>query len=204
MKRIFLSSIILTLFSICVFASGVPSPDLADLTFDENIETPVVPKKASPAIVKHIENIRATFSKHGLKAESERSGEVVIVTIPCSELFAPNSTTLLSSGEKYLRPFSRLLKYPTMYKVIVAVHSDNSGEPEYLEALTSARASAIDSFLISDSGTTGTSLVPYGLAMDMPLNENRSIADRAENRRVEIYIVPNKDMIEMAKSGKLN
>ncbi len=203
MIRGFLSFIICALSLVCMHAGGVPSPDLAELTFDENIETPIVPKKASPAIGRHIENIRTTLAKHGLKAEKERSGEVVVVTIPCSELFAPNSATLLADGEKYLRPFSRLLKYPTMYKVIVAVHSDNTGEAEYLDALTSARASAIDAFMIADSGTSGASLVPYGLAMDMPLNENRSIADRAENRRVEIYIVPNKDMIEMAKSGKL-
>lgn len=183
--------------------AATPAVNPADLSFDENIETPVVPKKATRAIVSHMENIRATVARHGLETNTERGGEVVVVTIPCSLLFAPNSTEILADGEKYLRPFSRLLRYPTMYKVIVAVHSDNTGEADYLDSLTSARADAVDNFLTTDSGTNGESLVPYGLATDVPLNDNRSMAEREANRRLEIYIVPNTAMIETAKSGKL-
>lgn len=201
MGRLYLTLILLCACFILKAAS--PNVDPADLSFDENIEKPAVPKKAAPAIKLHMEQIRATLAKHNLKTETDRSGEVVVVTIPCSVLFAPNSTNLLPSGESFLRPFSRLLKYPTMYKVIIAVHSDNTGEAAYLDALTSDRAIAIDEFLIADSGTMGASVVPYGLSTDSPLNENRSIADRAANRRVEIYIVPNTDMIETARAGKL-
>ncbi len=178
-------------------------PDPAELSFDDNLEQPAVPKKAAQAIVRHMEQIRASLAKHGLRADNERSGEIVMVTIPVELLFAPNGTVLLTDGEKYLRPFCSLLKYPTMYKLIVAVHSDDTGEPAYLENLTSLRATAIDEFLTRDSGTSGTSLVPYGLATDSPVADNNSIASRAANRRVEIYIVPNWQMIETARSGKL-
>jgi len=203
MKRILPILFFALSLAISAQAAQPQHPDPAELSFDENLEQPTVPKKTAQSIIKHMEQIRASLAKHGLQADSERSGEIVMVTIPVDRLFAPNSTVLLEDGEKYLRPFCSLLKYPTMYKLIVAVHSDNTGEPAYLDNLTSLRASAIDEFLTRDSGTSGTSMVPYGLATDSPVADNNSIASRAANRRVEIYIVPNWQMIETARSGKL-
>jgi len=200
-RRLFICALI---FSSVIFSRATsPAENLADLSFDDNIETPAVPKKAAAPIVRHMDNIRATISKHGLNVGTDRNGQVAVVTIPCSQLFAPNDTALLVSGEKYLRPFGKLLKYPTMYKVIVAVHSDNTGEPAYLDDLTSARADAVDYFITKISGTDGSSLVPYGLGCDVPLNDNASISERDANRRLEIYIVPNTGMIETARAGKL-
>jgi flagellar motor protein MotB len=45
--------------------------------------------------------------------------------------------------------------------------------------------------------------VPYGVGFDEPRASNNSIAGRQSNRRVEFYIIPEKQTVEMAKSGKL-
>ncbi len=41
------------------------------------------------------------------------------------------------------------------------------------------------------------------LSASDPLLPNNSTANRRSNRRIEIFIVPNKMMLEMAKSNKL-
>ncbi len=46
-------------------------------------------------------------------------------------------------------------------------------------------------------------IVPYALGSSDPLLPNNSTANRRSNRRIEIFIVPNKLMLEMAKSNKL-
>ena len=43
-----------------------------------------------------------------------------------------------------------------------------------------------------------------GLAYDYPVASNDTEAGRAQNRRVEIYITANEDMIKAAQDGTLN
>lgn len=179
------------------------APDPADLTIDENIATPAVPKKAATAVKRHMADLAQSFTRHGLDATTCRGGEVVAVTIPCSALFPANSATLGKSASGILETIVPMLKYPTMYKVIIAVHSDNTGESAYLDNLTADRANAIDDLLCKLSATEGTNIIPYGMAADDPAATNESVAGRAANRRVEINIVPEWQMIDAAKSGRL-
>lgn len=176
----------------------------ADLDFGTNIETPKVPAKVAPDIREHMNNIKRALEKHKLDVETERSGEVVNIKIPCSVFFAPNDTVIKRAGLDKLRLLSDVLKYPTMYKVIVAVYSDNTGDDEYNDNLTMTRANVIDEFLVGlvPSGTAAN-VVPYGMGSADPRAENNSIANRALNRRVEILIVPEWQMVETARAGKL-
>lgn len=202
MRRAF-AFVVFGLFAVVSIFSENPINSF-DLSFGENIEQPVIGKKAAVPIKEHMKQISTTLSKHFKEVSLQRNGEVVMVAIPCSSLFYPNKSELKESGKKYLRPFLNLLKYPTMYKIVVAVHSDNTGEEDYRFELTDARASAIDDFLCSESEEQGENVIPYGLGSEEPLVSNNSIQDRAKNRRVELYIIPEYQMIERAKSGKLN
>ena len=47
-------------------------------------------------------------------------------------------------------------------------------------------------------------LTTEGLAFDQPVADNSTAEGRAQNRRVEIYITANADMIKKAESGQLN
>lgn len=178
--------------------------DAADLDFGTNIETPRIPAKVAPDVRTHMRNIKKALEKHKLDVEMERADEVVNIRIPCSVFFAANDTVLKQSGLDKLRVLSDVLKYPTMYKVIVAVYSDNTGDDEYNDNLTMARANIIDDFLfgLAPEGTE-VNVVPYGMGSADPRVENNSIANRALNRRVEILIVPEWQMIETARAGKL-
>ena len=177
--------------------------DPSELSYGENLACPTVPSKALSPIKNHLNAVQAWFAKHGYDAKLTRNGEVVLITIPCSSLFAPNSTEIKEAGLKLLQPFVTYLQHPTMYKVVVAVHSDNTGEQGYTDELTSDRANAIDEYLETQGQRQHINLIPYGLGQDEPLKDNSSIANRNDNRRVEIYIIPEWQMIDNARAGKL-
>lgn len=187
-----------------VCRADVGDGSAADLDFGTNIETPKVPAKVAHDIREHMQNIRKALEKHKLVVETERSGEVVNIKIPCSVFFAANDTVLKPASLDKLRLLSDVLKYPTMYKVIVAVYSDNTGDDEYNDHLTMTRANIIDDFLycLVPDGVEAN-IVPYGMGSVDPRVENNSITNRDLNRRVEIRIVPEWQMIETARAGKL-
>jgi outer membrane protein OmpA-like peptidoglycan-associated protein len=173
-----------------------------DMTIEENIANPAVPNKASNAIIRHMDRIGKTFAKHGLEVKTARKGEVIYVIVPCDELFNPNETELKADAHKLLSAFTALLKLPTLYKMLVVVHSDDAGSETYAVSLTEERSNAIDDYFSETLGDD-INLVPYGVGFDEPRSSNNSIAGRQANRRVEFYIIPEKQTVEMAKSGKL-
>ena len=165
--------------------------DEADLTVEQNINTPQIRKKAQKATAcSEIDALRRALISKGYDAKSVRNGEVLKITIPCSKLFAANDTVLKASGCMYLKALEPIIKKPTSYKVIAAVHCDDTGDDIYATALTEARANAIDEYLWELSGQMETYLIPYGIGHDEPLVKDNSIANRATNRRVDFFIVP--------------
>lgn len=203
MKLINTMMALTTAILINISAIAQSNAPISELSLAENIATPIVPKKASLQIKQHMVQIKDKLATHYKDVEMMRNDDVIMVTIPCSDLFAPNGTELKESGKKYLRPFISMVKLPTMYKLLVAVYSDDTGEPEYRDMLTEHRADAIDEFFIAESGTDADGVIPYGMGSDDPLFLNDSMSHRSANRRVEIIIVPEAQMIDTARSGKL-
>ncbi len=140
--------------------------------------------------------------KSGCTVEALRNKEVLLVTIPASALFGPNATELLPNAGEFLAPFRRYLKDPDMYRVVMVMHTDNTGSEQYREELTNARADSVFEWF-DKSGVNTSYLFPYALSDTMPLAENTSVADRAANRRLEIYLVPGTKMVEQAKKGRI-
>lgn len=199
--------LLIAAMAICAMATPAPAQERAnplDLTFAENLETPKLGAKGLADIKAHLLDLKNSLTRNGIDADLDRNGEIIVATIPCSALFAPNSTELKPAGKKTLATFQSFVKHPTMYKLVVAVHSDNSGDDEYSDALTAARADCVEAFLTSIPDRPAVcNVVPFGLGQDDPLNDNGSMKKREANRRVEIYVVPEWQMEQMARSGKL-
>lgn len=193
-----LAAAVMCVCSLCTFAQQ----DNTEFTFEENIALPVVPQKAHNAIVRHQERIAKAFGKHDLETKIERNGEVVCVIVPCSMIFGANQTELSAEAPKVLNAFNALLKLPALYKVLMVVHADDTGDETYADFITEERANAIDAYYLKTLGDQ-LNFVPYAMGNDTPRTANNSIAGRASNRRVEFYIIPERQAVEMAKSGKL-
>lgn len=141
-------------------------------------------------------------SKNGCTVETYRNKEVLLITIPASALFAPNDTVLRKSSSTLLSPIKRYLKDPDMYRVLIVMHTDNTGSALYRDELTEKRINAVNDWFV-DQGADTEFLFPYAFGDDMPLVENNSMSNREKNRRLEIYLVPGKKMLEQAKKGRI-
>lgn len=135
--------------------------------------------------------------------ESFRNKEVLLLTIPAHLLFGPNSTELKKDADEYLNPIRRYLNDPDMYRVLLVMHTDNSGSATYRDQLTTDRVNAVADWF-ETSGSSTDYLFSYAMADEMPLVSNDSMENRDRNRRLEIYLMPGKKMVDQAKKGRIS
>lgn len=136
------------------------------------------------------------------KVEAFRNKEVLLITIPAFLLFEPNDTDLKPGAQEYLVPIKRYLKEPDMFRVMLVMHTDNTGSDEYRDRLTVERVNSVFDWF-EDSGVNTKFLFSYALGDEMPLKPNDSMENRRQNRRLEIYLVPGQKMVEQAQKGRI-
>ena len=140
--------------------------------------------------------------KEGYRVETYRNKEVLLVTIPANMLFAPNSTELLAKAGEILSVFKRYLNNPDTYRVLLVMHTDNTGSDLYRDIITEERVDAVFDWF-ENQGSDTSYLFPYAMGDDLPYLPNDSQENRNKNRRLEIYLMPGEKMLEMAKKGKI-
>lgn len=155
------------------------------------------------------ENLTSEFDspearKKGYRVETFRNKEVLLVTIPANELFAPNDTELLpKAGDKILSKFKKFLYNPDTYRVLLVMHTDNTGSELYRDIITEKRVDAVFDWF-ENQGVDTSFVFPYAMGDDLPFLPNDSQENRTKNRRLEIYLMPGEKMLEMAKKkGKI-
>lgn len=161
---------------------------------EENIATPGVNPKAHGIVADAMSALTRMLRQAGYNAVGVRNGEVTMVTVAASDLFAPNSTALKSAAASRLSALIPYVRHTDRYKVIIAVHSDDTGDDTYAENITGDRANAVDDYFASHMGGN-SQIIPYGLGYDEPVAPNTGVSNRARNRRVEIYFVPTQEYI---------
>ena len=177
--------------------------DIYEMSLDENLVTPEIKNdKQADRIQEFQYDMAVAFKKSNYEVEIMRDDEVIVVTIPASQLFDPNDTVLNSLGEAQLKPFLRMLNNPGFYKMLLVMHSDNTGSSEYTLNLTRQRVNAIFDWF--DENGSVDYVVPYALGETDPIVDNNSVENRKANRRLEIYLIPEKVMLQQAKKGVIN
>lgn len=186
------------------------SEDLDELTLPEMINSVELDKKSAELIRKfqdkegrnRLHGKEYNAQKNGCTVETYRNKEVLLITIPASKLFAPNETELRREAASLLAPLKRYLKDPDMYRVLLVMHTDNTGSEGYRDNLTEERSTALFDWFV-DQGADTRFLFSYAMGDEMPLVPNNSMSNREKNRRLEVYLVPGKKMLEMAKKGRI-
>ncbi|MDR0540792.1 MAG: OmpA family protein [Dysgonamonadaceae bacterium] len=136
------------------------------------------------------------------KVESANNGQAIKVTFDAGILFATNSSTLSASSKTALTQFGATLKtYPDTYVEIYG-HTDSTGTDKTNIPLSEQRANSVKRFL-EDQGIAATRMAYQGLGSSQPVGDNGTAIGRQQNRRVEIYILPNEKMIQEAQAGTL-
>lgn len=177
--------------------------DIYELSLDENLLLPEIKnEKHADKIQEFQYDMAVAFKKSNYDVEIMRDDEVIVITIPASQLFDANDTVLNRVGEERLKPFLRMIKNPGFYKLLLVMHSDNTGSEFYTLNLTRQRVNAIFDWF--DENGSVDYVVPYALGDTDPIVDNNSVENRKRNRRLEIYLVPEKTMLQQAKKGVIN
>ena len=177
--------------------------DIYDMSLDENLATPEIKNNKQADKIQDFQyDMAVAFKRSNYEVEIMRDDEVIVITIPASQLFEPNDTVLSPLGETQLKPFLRMIKNPGFYKMLLVMHSDNTGSSEYTLNLTRKRVNNIFDWF--DENGSVDYVVPYALGENDPVVDNNSVENRKRNRRLEIYLVPEKTMIQQAKKGVIN
>jgi outer membrane protein OmpA-like peptidoglycan-associated protein len=177
--------------------------DIYDLSLDDNISTPEIDNdKQSQSIQEYQYDAAVSLKKQNYDVEMMRNNEVIVITIPAGQLFNPNDTSLTDLGIVSLKPLLRYLKNPGFYKILLVMHSDNTGSDKYTLDLSRSRVNSVYDWF--DSNGSVDFVVPYALGATDPLDSNNSMEKRKRNRRLEIYLVPGDIMINQSKRGKID
>lgn len=142
----------------------------------------------------------------GAKVESVKDVnnlEAIKVTFDNGILFATGKSELSAASREALTKFATSLKASPDTDITIYGHTDNTGSRAVNEKVSLERAQAVANFLVGQ-GISRLRITTEGLAFDQPVADNSTAAGRAQNRRVEVYITANADMIKKAEAGTLN
>lgn len=118
------------------------------------------------------------------------TGHSLIVTLPQDILFATDSSAVRADLRSDLAALARNLQdYPNSTVQVIG-HTDNVGSASYNEDLSLRRANAVANVLIAE-GVWTSRVSTLGLGENQPVATNLTSEGRAQNRRVEIIILPN-------------
>lgn len=133
------------------------------------------------------QELQASITTSGVRVVNQ--GDRLVVVMPEGILFATNSASVNPAIYGDLNAVAQNLnRYPNS-KVQVVGHTDNTGTAALNADLSVRRANAVVSVL-RGAGVASTRLFPVGMGETQPIASNLTPEGRAQNRRVEIIIIP--------------
>jgi len=137
----------------------------------------------------------------GTGVDVVRNGDNITLDVPGGVTFAFNSADLNSQFFPVLDKVAATLAEYDKTIIEVAGHTDNVGSDAYNLQLSDRRANSVAAYL-SGHGVARTRIVTVGAGEGHPIASNDTDAGRAQNRRVEITIVPvTQESVQKAKEG---
>lgn len=121
------------------------------------------------------------------------------VTFEGGILFPTNGTSLKSDAKTNLNKFAESLKTNPDTDVQVYGFTDNTGTMAANEKVANGRAKSVKDYLVS-KGVATARLTAEGKPMDYYVADNSTAEGRQQNRRVEIYITANEEMVKKAEA----
>ena len=131
--------------------------------------------------------LRAQLANTGV--EVQRVGNNITLDMPGGVTFATNSADINANFYTVLDQVATTLGEFNQTVIEVAGHTDSTGARAYNMTLSERRAGSVVSYL-SGRGVARERMIAVGAGPDHPVDANETAEGRAQNRRVEITIVP--------------
>ncbi len=133
-------------------------------------------------------DLRASLGNNDVTINN--TGDRLIVTLPQDILFATGSSAVRPDLQRDLGAVAgNLQAYPNSTIQIIG-HTDSDGEASFNQQLSESRASAVASVLLNN-GISRSRVQSFGRGESQPVSSNLNPQGKAQNRRVEIVILPN-------------
>ena len=152
---------------------------------------------------KQKKELEASLPEETTTVEVINEGEALKVTFDSGILFATNSSTVSAASKSALRTLATSLEANPDTDIKIIGHTDNTGKVDYNQILSEKRAKSVFDYLMEDQGISSKRMTYEGKGIHEPIADNSTEAGRAQNRRVEIIILPNEKMIQEAQQGTL-
>tara|TARA_B100002003_G_scaffold234288_1_gene247990 strand:- start:11599 stop:12516 length:918 start_codon:yes stop_codon:yes gene_type:complete len=134
-----------------------------------------------------IANKQVTKMQHQLKElHARKDARGTVVTLG-DVLFDFSKADINPNAISHLAKLAAFLNTNSDRIVTIEGHTDNTGDPDFNVQLSQRRADAVKEFLQSQ-GVAGQRLQAVGKGSTFPVNDNTTIKDRQQNRRVEVII----------------
>lgn len=118
------------------------------------------------------------------------TGDRLIVTLPNNLLFATDSSTVTPTLQSDLRALAQNVQVYANSTLQIVGHTDSDGDAAYNQSLSESRARSVANVLINN-GVPTSRIQTFGRGESQPVASNLTAAGKAQNRRVEIVILPN-------------
>jgi len=128
--------------------------------------------------------------------------EAIKVTLSSGVLFDFNKSNLSEEAKINLAKFSNTLEDIPDTEITIYGHTDNVGSAEANQKVSTKRAETVAKYLQS-CGIASDRMIVEGKSFTNPVASNETAEGRAQNRRVEIFITADENMIKKAESGTL-
>ncbi|MBO4268799.1 MAG: OmpA family protein [Bacteroidaceae bacterium] len=146
---------------------------------------------------KKAEELAALEAAKVEKIEDVNGLEGLRVTFDSGILFGFNSSNLSDESKETLSKFVETMKDMEQTDITIYGHTDNVGTAQANERVSARRADAVADYL-KKCGMSKDRIITKGMSFNMPVASNDTEEGRAQNRRVEIYITANQEMMKEA------
>jgi outer membrane protein OmpA-like peptidoglycan-associated protein len=125
----------------------------------------------------------------GTGVDVERQGDNLLLRMPSGITFAYDKADVQPQFQPTLNDVAQVLaEYPKTY-IDVYGHTDSDGSDAYNQGLSERRAQSVATYL-SGHGVQSARIATRGYGETQPIASNATEEGKAQNRRVEIKIVP--------------
>ncbi|WP_431133346.1 OmpA family protein [Psychroserpens mesophilus] len=133
-------------------------------------------------------------------ATVERVDDGIVVTFDENSgvYFDTNKYNINNASQETLNKLANVfVEFPDT-NILVVGHTDNVGAEDYNMTLSKNRAYAVTNYLVGKGLNSGRFTTNW-FGESQPMHDNSTAEGRAKNRRVNVAILPNEQMVQEAK-----
>jgi len=131
--------------------------------------------------------LRAQLEGTGVRVA--REGDQITLIMPGNITFDTNKFDIKSNFYSVLNSVATVLSEFDQTNIVVSGFTDSTGSVQYNQTLSEKRAASVGNYLLSQ-GVAGARVNTQGFGPKYPIADNSTSAGRAQNRRVELNLVP--------------